>query len=199
VQLSDGSYDKINSAMSYGGPMESVRTVERYLGIRINHVMVVNFKGFPKLVNAVGGLDYYVPETISSEFGTDGHRYTVEFAKGMHHFDGREALEYVRIRYADDDFHRAARQQAIVQALTKKLVSPANLPRLPEIGTEFMRGVATDMSTFELVQLGYLKWRANAGAKTVLKGTPEYIGGVAYVMPPDSATVHAAVGRFLNR
>lgn len=61
--------------------MESVRTIEQYLGIPINHVMVVSFKGFSKLVDAVGELDFKVPETITSEFGAADNRYTVTFKK----------------------------------------------------------------------------------------------------------------------
>lgn len=199
VQLSDGSFDKINVAMARGGPLESVRTIEQYLGIPINHVMVVSFKGFSKLVDAVGGLDFKVPETITSEFGAADNRYTVTFKKGMRHFDGREALQYVRIRYVDDDFHRAARQQAFLQALTKKITSLPILRRMPQIGPQLMKSVATDLTTTELLQVGFLKWRANGGTKAVLTGEPQYIGGVAYVLPPDEATKQEAVHRFLTR
>ena len=57
---------KINEAMFWGGPALAVETVERYVGIPINHVMVVDFRGFPRVVDVIGGVDFYVPKTIST-------------------------------------------------------------------------------------------------------------------------------------
>ena len=109
--------------MWYGGPSLALKTVKQYTGIPINHVMVVSFQGFPRLVNSVGGIDMYVPQTVTTRGRARNHR-VVTFEKGMHHFDGKNAMLYVRIRkaYAEGDFTRAARQQAFVQALQKKLV-----------------------------------------------------------------------------
>jgi len=197
VQLPDGSYDKINAAMFWGGPSLAVQAVKQFLGVDVNHVMVVDFKGFPRLVDAVGGVDMNVPKTISTVTGGRG-RIAV-YKQGMYHFDGKSAMTYVRIRYADDDFHRAARQQQFVQALQKKIAQPSNITKLPEIGTKFMSGVATDLTTNQLLELGYLKWRATGGKKAVLVGTPGWDGGVAYVFPPSEAKKQALIHRFLTR
>ena len=197
VQLPNGTTDKINAAMFWGGPSMAVKTVEEYSGVPVNHVMIVDFKGFPRLVNAIGGVDMYVPRTISTVAGSGGR--TVTFRQGMHHFDGKYAMLYVRIRYADDDFHRAARQQAFVQALQKKIAQPGNITKLPEIGKKFMSGVATDLTTNELLQLAYLKWRARGGKKLVLAGAPGYEGGVAYVFPPPEAEKQKMIRKFLGR
>jgi len=197
VQLPNGSVDKINAAMFWGGPSAAVQTVEEFTGIPVNHVMIVDFKGFPRLVNAVGGVDMRVPKTISTVAGASGR--TVVFKEGMHHFDGKYAMLYVRIRYADDDIHRAQRQQAFVQALQKKIAQPSNISKLPEIGKKFMSGVATDLTTNEILQLGYLKWRAKGGRKIVMAGTPGWEGGVAYVFPPDQAAKDKLVRQFLTQ
>jgi LCP family protein required for cell wall assembly len=197
VQLPNGSYDKINTAMFWGGPAMAVQAVKRYLGVDVNHVMVVDFKGFPRLVNAIGGVDLKVPKTITTIAGANGR--TVVFKEGMHHFDGKYAMLYVRIRYADDDFHRAARQQQFVQALQKKIAQPSNLTKLPEIGKKFMSGVATDLTTNQIIELGYLKWRASGGKKLVMAGTPGWEGGVAYVFPPSDAEKQKLVHQFLTK
>jgi LCP family protein required for cell wall assembly len=197
VQLPNGSYDKINSAMFWVGPSMAVQAVKRFLGIDVNHVMVVDFKGFPRLVDAVGGVDMNVPKTISTIAG--GHGRIVVFKQGMYHFDGKYAMIYVRIRYADDDFHRAARQQQFVQALQKKIAQPSNITKLPEIGTKFMSGVATDLTTNQILELGYLKWRATGGKKMVMVGTPGWVGGVAYVFPPTDAEKRKMVHQFLTK
>jgi LCP family protein required for cell wall assembly len=197
VQLPNGNYDKINTAMFWGGPAMAMQVVKKYLGIDVNHVMVVDFKGFPRLVNAVGGVDMNVPKTISTVAG--GHGRIVVFKKGMHHFDGKYAMLYVRIRYADDDFHRAARQQQFVQALQKKVVRPSNITKLPEIGKRFMSGVATDLTTNQILELAYLKWRATGGTKAVMVGAPALIGGVSYVLPPPDAEKQKMVHTFLTK
>jgi polyisoprenyl-teichoic acid--peptidoglycan teichoic acid transferase len=197
VQLPTGSTDKINAAMFWGGPSMAVKTVEQFTGVPVNHVMIVDFKGFPRLVNAVGGVDMVVPKTISTVAGSSGR--TVTFRQGKHHFDGKNAMLYVRIRYADDDFHRAARQQAFVQALQKKIAQPGNVTKLPEIGKKFMSGVATDLTTNEILQLAYLKWRAKGGKKMVMAGTPGWEGGVAYVFPPSDAEKQKMIKRFLGQ
>jgi LCP family protein required for cell wall assembly len=196
VQLPNGAYDKINTAMFWGGPSMAVQMVKQFLGVDVNHVMVVDFKGFPRLVNAVGGVDLKVPKTITTIAGANGR--TVVFKEGMHHFDGKYAMLYVRIRYADDDFHRAARQQQFVQALQKKIAQPSNITKLPEIGKKFMGGVATDLTTNQIIELGYLKWRATGGKKIVMVGTPGWEGGVAYVFAPSDAEKQRLVHQFLT-
>lgn len=197
VGLPNGTYDKINSAMFWGGPAMAVQTVKQYLGIDVNHVMVVNFKGFPRLVNAVGGVDINVPKTVSTVAGNAGR--VVTFPAGINHMDGKNAMLYVRIRYADDDLHRATRQQQFVQALENKLARPSNIPKLPEIGKRFMSGVATDLTTAEILQLGYLKWRAKGGKKLVLAGTPGWDGGVSYVYPPSDIEKNRLIQQFLTQ
>ncbi|MCX6371688.1 MAG: LCP family protein [Actinobacteria bacterium] len=196
VQLPNGTYDKINTAMFWGGPSMAVQTVKQFLGVDVNHVMVVDFKGFPRLVDAVGGVDMHVPKTISTVAGGRGR--VVVFKQGMYHFDGKYAMIYVRIRYADDDFHRAARQQQFVQALQKKIAQPSNITKLPAIGKRFMSGVATDLTTNQILELAYLKWRAGGGKKAVMVGTPGWDGGVAYVFPPSEAEKQKLVHQFLT-
>lgn len=197
VNVPGRGYDKINSAMFWGGPALAIKTIKSYLGIPINHVVVVNYKGFPRLVDSVGGIDMYVPKTVTTNVGSTG-RYTT-FRKGMRHFNGRRALLYIRIRKVDDDFHRAARQQAFVQALQKKIASPSNLLQLPRIGPWFVSGVDTDLSANQLLELVYLKWRAKGGTKRVMVGEPAYVGGVAYVLPPSDAQRQREIDKFLDR
>jgi LCP family protein required for cell wall assembly len=196
VLLPNGTYDKINTAMFWGGPSAAVQAVKQFLGVEVNHVMVVDFKGFPRLVDAVGGVDMNVPRTISTVAGGRGR--IVVFKQGMYHFDGKYAMIYVRIRHADDDFHRATRQQQFVQALQKKIARPSNITKLPAIGRKFMSGVATDLTTNQILELAYLKWRAGGGRKAVMVGTPGYDGGVAYVFPPSDAEKQKLVHQFLT-
>jgi LCP family protein required for cell wall assembly len=196
VLFPGGTYDKINAAMFWGGPSMAVKMVKKYLGIDVNHVMVVNFQGFPRLVNAVGGVDLDVPKTISTTAGGRGR--VVTFEKGINHMDGKNAMIYVRIRHADDDLHRATRQQEFVQALQEKLAKPSTIPKIPEIGRRFMNGVATDLTTNEIFELGFLKWRATGGKKIVLAGEPGWDGGISYIYPPSDAEKKKLVEQFMT-
>jgi LCP family protein required for cell wall assembly len=188
---------KLNSAIYWGGPELAIKTVQQYLGIPINHVMVVNFKGFPRLVNSVGGVDMYVPRTVQTIASRDR---VVVFEKGWQHFDGKNAMLYVRIRMVDDDFHRARRQQQFVAALQRKIAQPSNLWQLPDIGRRFMSGVDTDLTTNELLALGWVKYRADdkKGRKMVLAGEPSWQGGVSYVLPPSGEKMARVLARFLG-
>jgi LCP family protein required for cell wall assembly len=189
---------KINETMFWGGTSLAVKTIQDYVGIPINHVMVVDFKGFPRVVNAVGGIDLFVPETVSTVAGAD--RRVVTFKKGWNHFDGKYAMLYVRIRYADNDFKRAERQQRFVRALQKKIAQPSNITKLPDIGRRFMSGVDTDLTTSQLLTLGWVKWRADdkKSRHWVLAGEPAYIGGTAYVLPPSDAKKARVIAKFLG-
>jgi polyisoprenyl-teichoic acid--peptidoglycan teichoic acid transferase len=198
VDIPGHGQGKINSAIFLGGPELAVKTVQAYLGIPINHVMVVNFRGFPRLVNAVGGVRMYVPKTVQTTAGSN--QRVVTYEKGWHDFDGKNAMLYVRIRYADDDFGRARRQQQFIQALQREIAQPSNLRDLPEIGRRFMSGVETDITTNEMLQLGWVKWRADdkKGRKLLLAGEPFWQGGVSYVAPPPAQKKARTLERFLG-
>ncbi len=197
VEIPGHGEGKINSAIYWGGPELAVKTVQQYLGIPINHVMVVNFKGFTRLVNSVGGVDMYVPRTVQTIASRDR---VVVYEKGWQHFDGKNAMLYVRIRMVDDDFHRARRQQQFVAALQRKIAQPSNLWQLPDIGRRFMSGVDTDLTTNELLALGWVKYRADdeKSRKMVLAGEPTWQGGVSYVLPPPGEKRARVLARFLG-
>jgi len=177
---------KINEAFFWGGPALAIKTVHEFSGVPIDHVMIVTFKGFPRLVDAVGGVDMYVPETVSTVASLGR---PVTFNKGMYHFNGKYAMLYVRIRKVDDDFHRAARQQLFIQALEKKILQPRNILKLPDIGKQFMSGLDTDLTARQILELAYLKWRTPSKNvhKYVMEGTPQYIDGVSYVITDPTA------------
>ena len=160
--------DKINAAMQLGGPALAIRTVRDFTDLPINHVVVVDFGGFRDLIDRVGGVDVTVPAAIvSNKFDCP---YTAQrcttwrgyrFAKGRQHMDGRRALVYSRIREnrlnaADTDITRGSRQQAVLGALKGKLLGIGTLGRLPFLGGDLLKPVATDMSAGDLMQLVWL-------------------------------------------
>src|SRR5919201_3672901 len=176
--------DKINAAMQIGGPGLAARTVNEYTGLPVKHVVVVDFTSFASLIDKVGGIDVNVPEAIRSN-RFDCPLKTEEecsrwqgwrFAKGMQHMNGMRALMYTRVREnllnpRDTDITRGARQQQVIQALMSKLVSPWTFFKLPFIGGDLVKPLATDLSANELIQLGWLKFRAGTTLHCRLGGS----------------------------
>jgi LCP family protein required for cell wall assembly len=186
--------DKINAAFQIGGPRLAARTVHEYTGLPINHVIVVNFHSFAKLIDKVGGIDINVPQPIRSNkfdcpYATNercarwkGWR----FRKGKQHMNGYRALIYSRIREnllnpADTDITRGGRQQAVLQALTAKLASTGTFFKLPFIGSAVMEPLATDLTPTEFLQLGWTKFRAGTTLHCRLGGRED--GG--YIDPSE--------------
>ncbi len=115
-----GGLRQFNAAYPLGGPICVQRTVESLTGLRIDHVVVVDFVGFKDMVDAVGGVTVYIPESIS-----DPHS-EIFFDPGCQTLDGDEALGYVRVRHGvgdGSDTGRIARQQAFLSSLIQKVTS----------------------------------------------------------------------------
>jgi LCP family protein required for cell wall assembly len=126
--LVNGRTDRLNAAGA-GGPDLLVRTVEDTTGLDIHHFVQVNFLGFVKVVDAVGGV------TLCNRTGrTLVDRYAgLRMKPGCHRMDGARALAYVRARHIDDDFGRIQRQQEFMRALMAKVGSGGNLINLPKL------------------------------------------------------------------
>jgi hypothetical protein len=91
------------------------------------------------------------------------------FGKGKQHMNGERALVYSRIREnqldpSETDVTRGARQQAVIDAVTSKLASVGTFLRLPFSGSSYVKPLTTDLSTSQLVQLGWIKFRASSGS-----------------------------------
>jgi LCP family protein required for cell wall assembly len=147
---------KINSAYALGGPPLAIKTIEGYLGngLRINHIIEVNFENFPAFIDSLGGVDITLKKCVRSppfgEFGTPGGRKRLAFKKGDNHLTGQEALGFSRIRKnscdpREDDRDRAARQQQVVSAIRSQALSPSTFFRMPWVAWDAPRTVRTDM------------------------------------------------------
>ena len=172
VEIPGHGPNKINTAMQLGGPALAVRTIENFTGLPINHVMVINFHDFRKLIDNIGGITIDVPEAIlSNPFDCP---YTVQrcktwkgwrFVKGKQHMNGWRAQIYSRIREnqlnpADTDITRGERQQQVIRAVESKLVGFSTFLGLPFNGSTLVNPLATDLSAWQFVQLGWVLKRA---------------------------------------
>jgi LCP family protein required for cell wall assembly len=125
----DGRTSKINAAFAVGGPGLLVRTVEQTTGLPINHYAEIDFAGFLKVVDALGGI------TLCNR---SGHRLDDPYANlhmgpGCKDMRGIQALAFVRARHVDSDFGRIGRQQEFMRAVVAKLESKGSLVNLPKL------------------------------------------------------------------
>ena len=115
--------NKINTAYGKGGAPLLVETMERNTGLHIDHYMEVGFKGIRDITDAVGGVNMCVPADVTDE------NSGLSLLAGCQELDGRNALAYVRMRYADPkgDLGRVERQQQYLSSVMKKVATPAVL------------------------------------------------------------------------
>ncbi|MEA2507421.1 MAG: hypothetical protein QOH48_2039 [Actinomycetota bacterium] len=118
VKIHGRGRDKINSAIAPGGSNNLIATIKDLTGLPINHYVQVNLDGFRQLVNAIGGVDVCVQQKIPF----DTHTGLQVTKPGMIHFNGDEALRFVRARevFANGDFTRIQNQQRFLQAAVAK-------------------------------------------------------------------------------
>ena len=110
-------------------------------------------KTFEAIIDAIGGIDVYLPYDVDVRSETNPKGFHVE--AGQHHFDGATALWVARIRQYNV-FGRAENQNIVMCAVRKKLLSPAIMPAIPQLIKDFQRYVQTDFSPEQINQLACL-------------------------------------------
>lgn len=178
------THGKLNQAYFYGnpgvgyydgpgaGPGLLARTLAQNFGITPDHYIGVNMQTFVRIVDAVGGIDLVLDAPVDGRPVDDHTEDMGYFAAGPHHFTGDEALRFSRIRKVDNVFHRDDRQNQVLCALRKKVLSPGVLTDIPQILAAFQDSVLTDLS---LAQMGQLACLAPQVASDTLRmeGLPE--------------------------
>jgi LCP family protein required for cell wall assembly len=166
---------KINAAYSYGGAALTVKTVEKFLGIKIDHLAIVDFTGFEKLIDAIGGVEVNVPHRLCAQIsGGAGHGQgglTLRLNAGENTLDGQQALAYSRVREPEEcpgpgrsayslgynDLDREKAQQAVITGIKERLTDPLRLPYNfimgPIIGWDAPQAFISDMGFFTMPQL----------------------------------------------
>jgi LCP family protein required for cell wall assembly len=121
----------------------------------IRYFVEVNFEGFKKVVDSVGGvtINVQVP-VVDDEFpGTTGRKERLYIPSGLQHMDGDQALRYARSRHTSTDFDRGARQQRVLLSLREQADPQTLVPRLPELVAALKTAVRTDIPIDQLDEL----------------------------------------------
>lgn len=184
VHIPRYGFDKINHAYPLGGKDLTQRTVEEFLGIKVNNYVMVDFKGFKGLVDAIGGVDIEVEEDMYYRDSWDG--FTVDIKKGKQHMDGEKAIQYVRFRDWDGDVGRVKRQQRFIMCMYEKIASEELLKHIPGLAKQLTSMIKTDLNVAEMISLGkslHAMVKETGVKMNTVPGEGRYIQEISYYVP----------------
>jgi len=166
------------SSPSFGSPDSGVETLANEIGflvgLPVDYYAAVDLEGFVKMVQAIGGVDVNVTTAVNDPF-------TGTFVPtGLIHMDGHLALKYARSRMSSSDYARASRQQDVLVALARKVVTPEVVPHLPDLLSLAGTTIATDFPMKNARNFVTAFRRVDAPTECVL--------GPPYSYHPDTST-----------
>ncbi|MDQ7823753.1 MAG: LCP family protein [Candidatus Eremiobacteraeota bacterium] len=186
VKISDeDGFDKVNAAYAYGGVQKARKVIEDFLGITVDHYIILKVKSTENIVNAIGGIEVDVMKDM--DYDDNWGNLHVHLKKGPQVLNGQQAVGYARFRHDEEgDWGRIRRQQQVLNALIRELKKPANIMRMEKIAKVLKDGIETDLSIAQLIDLGRLyKDFDRANMKTgVIKGDDGATAdGMSYIVP----------------
>jgi len=183
VPIASGGTNKINVALSQGGPEGMIATVENLTGITFDYYLLTGFDGMTRIFDALGGLRIDIPYSFEGYENTD-------FTEGRSTLTGAEALEFSRTRksLSHGDFDRSMNQGRVLLAALSQFRKeferdPAALFQWIAVG---MRNVSTDLPLDELFTLAFTSWKIRTARLTnaVAVGSVGTAGGASIVNLP---------------
>lgn len=197
VQLhgTTGYKDKLTHAGMYGVEM-SVQTIEDLLDVDINYYFKVNFTSLIDIVDALGGIEVYSEYSFDSEVG-------YYFYKGYNKMNGNQTLAFARTRHAfiDGDRQRGKNQQAVIEAIIRKVASKAIITKYDSLLSAVSGKFQTNLETGDITSLAKLQldkmpsWTIKSislNGSDSSNYTYTYNSGKLYVMEPDQNSIDEA-------
>jgi LCP family protein required for cell wall assembly len=167
VYIPSRGYERINTAELWGelgkypggGPALIKNTVEYNLGLPVHYYVRVDFQGFVKIIDALGGVTVDVDCPLSDRF-PDPDSPTgftdLDLSPGICHLDGKMALYYSRSRLSTSDYDRSRRQQKVIRGVWEQALRLDILPKIPELWQTLGDTFQTDLSLEQVLTLAYL-------------------------------------------
>jgi LCP family protein required for cell wall assembly len=204
---------KINAAFALGnaGPDGNtalmVRTVEDFLKIDINHVVIVDFTGFVDLINTLGGVEIDLKHRVCGVIagGRKNGGQSIRLGKGTHTLNGDQALLLSRIREnscnpRESDIDRAKRQQLVLSGIKSRLTDPLRAPinfiKAPLIAWTAPKAIISDMGAFTMPQFAINALLGGGGSQTAVLEPTENGPGGSLIIPEEER--RRKVQQFLN-
>lgn len=139
-----------------GGPALAMKTVQYNLGVPVHFYVRVDFDGFRRIVDTLGGIDIDVAQAINDpKYPDENYGYDPFYIDaGQQHLDGNMALKYARTRATRGaDFDRARRQQQVLFAIREKALAIGVVPKIPELWATMADTVQTDLQLVDILEL----------------------------------------------
>ena len=157
----NGGTHKINYAYNHGGTRLLADTISGQLGIPVDFTVTVDLDGFVALVDAIGGVDFYIPVNMDYDDPVQG--LSIHYQKGTQHLTGQQAMEVVRFRhntdtsvvaYGNEDIGRMNTQQEFLKAVARQTLTLSNVDKVGSFAKIFQQYVETDLTLGNLAWLG---------------------------------------------
>jgi LCP family protein required for cell wall assembly len=192
VEIEPGMNDKINSAYAYGGVDQARDVMERLTGVTVDNYVIVEFKGFQEVIDAIGG--------VKVDVGHDVFPEKWHMGEGVQRLGGRKALFYARYRgTSGSDLDRMERQRQLVAALRSKALQWNIVKKLPATMKVMNENVQTDLDLDGAVALGQVLIRRGKHAEVTseqLEGTPKTLPDGNEVLIPDDKANELILEKF---
>ncbi|MDQ3637864.1 MAG: LCP family protein [Actinomycetota bacterium] len=191
VEVAPGEKNRINAAYNFGGIEQTITVFEDYSSVDVDHYAVVDFEGFKRVIDAMGGVAVDVEDEIPPK---------QEIEDGLQTLNGKQSLFYVRYRgTAGGDLDRIRRQQQFVAALRSQAFRWNTVKELPTILRVANRNVLTDLGLGQGVTLGRVLVRRGPNSQMTaqqLQGTPETLENGDQVLVPDGEANEEMLAEF---
>ena len=194
-----------------GGPQLLKDTIEYNLGLHIDHTAMVEFDGFRRIVDTLGGIDIPVACAYTDwrlidpgyDPNNENNWYLYTAGPGVLHMDGDLALWYARSRSKSNDFDRGRRQQEVIRAIFSRAMQGDTLTKIPQLYTDLNSLVATDLGLGDILKLaGLAPGFSNADIRSYYIRPPIVSSwitpGGAYVLLPNQEAMSALIQQALT-
>ena len=203
VDIPGHKKNRINDAYAQGGPELLALTAEKLTGLPIQYYFVTDFKGFEKVVDAIGGVDLYVEKNMHYKLWEDKGYYDINLKKGMQHLNGKKALQYVRFRHdRTGDYTRTERQRKFLVSIVNEIKKSTNIFRVPNILDSISSYITTNMNTSDMIRLATLGYKMDLQQIKMEQIPPisilkeKKIGGAQVIDPQPNLTKKYIQGLF---
>ena len=190
VNIPNVGEQRINTAYFFAeaespgsGAQAAVTSVSTIFGVTVDYYLVIHMTGLVEIVDLLDGIDIQLEKPMGG------------LAAGEHHLNGEALLAFVRERYSASDFSRMQQGQIVISAMLKKLLSPTNWGKIPELLITLPQVVENNTPLWQYPRLGFALLRANfigIDSRTIEHEmvTPFVTSGGAQVLLPNWAAIN---------